>query len=631
MSVVESTGELVAVDRPWSPMIGPGGVRLYGDLTQDYASIWRTQPAVRTVTSFLARNVAQVGLPVFRRLSDTDRERLTDHGMARTISRPNPWTTRYRLFHSLVLDKCIFDRALWVKFRNDDPLLGRQVALVRIAPSKWKPIGDDWMTPAGFTVTGSRGSITLPAESVVYFRGYSPDSDWQGTSPMETMRQMLAEEVASASYREKLWRNGARMEHVITRPSDAPKMSPEAKDRFWARWNAQYVGDANSAKTALLEEGMDIKSMSFSARDAQYLEVKKFNLEEAARMYHVQAPMVGILDHATFSNITELHKMLYQDTLGPTFVEVEEDLELQLLPEYDDTDRVYTEFNINEKLKGSFEEQAKSMQTAVGRPWMTADEARARANLPSLGGDAERLVTPLNVLVGGQASPSDSAPPPKALRRGGKASPPADTAPTHVAKHEEVLAAYFTSQREAHAAGDALDPDAWDPVLAEKLYALSAQLTDEVAGAVAETFGGEYDPDRTLNFLLASAGARASNINATTLEQLAEALDADDPTVAVQELFDGYEETRAGLLAAAAVNTIGNFATVEGAKQSGVATKTWTVTSATPRPEHALVDGETVGIDDVFSNGLRWPHDSGGSAEQVAGCTCTVDFNTEDT
>src|SRR5205085_7599491 len=166
---------------------------------------------------------------------------------------------------------------------REDDVLGTQVAVVRIPPSKWKPVGDDWMTPAGFEITGSKGRIVLPASSVVYFRGYSPDSDWSGTSPMETMRQMLAEEVASAGYRERLWRNGARMEHVITRPKDAPKMSPEAKDRFWARWNAQYVGDANSAKTALLEEGMDIKSMSFSARDAQYLEVKKFNLEEAAR------------------------------------------------------------------------------------------------------------------------------------------------------------------------------------------------------------------------------------------------------------------------------------------------------------------------------------------------------------
>jgi hypothetical protein len=89
---------------------------------------------------------------------------------------------------------------------------------------------------------------------------------------------------------------------------------------------------------------------------------------------------------------------------------IEQDIDLQLLGEWPDTGDMYVEFNIAEKLQGDFEEQIKALQSAVGRPWMTANEARAKQNMRSLAGDADELVTPLNVMVGGQASPRDADP-----------------------------------------------------------------------------------------------------------------------------------------------------------------------------------------------------------------------------
>lgn len=62
----------------------------------EYDKLWRTQPAVRTVVTFLARNIAQLGLPLYQRESDTERKRLQDHPLATLLRRPNPWTTRYR-------------------------------------------------------------------------------------------------------------------------------------------------------------------------------------------------------------------------------------------------------------------------------------------------------------------------------------------------------------------------------------------------------------------------------------------------------------------------------------------------------------------------------------------------------
>jgi hypothetical protein len=109
--------------------------------------------------------------------------------------------------------------------------------------------------------------------------------------------------------------------------------------------------------------------------------------------------MAGILDHATFSNVKEQHKQLYQDCLGPWLVMLEEEHELQILPEFVDIADLYLEFNIAEKLAGSFEDQATVLQQAVGRPWMAPNEARARINLPKMPGDADKLAVPVNLVI----------------------------------------------------------------------------------------------------------------------------------------------------------------------------------------------------------------------------------------
>jgi phage portal protein BeeE len=157
----------------------------------------------------------------------------------------------------------------------------------------------------------------------------------------------------------------------------------------------------------VLEEGMTLREASFSPQEAEFLEGRMLTMEQAARMFHIPPPLVGILRYATYSNITEQHKMLYQDVLAPWCVMLQEEMELQLLPEFGDVENVYLEYNLEGKLAGSFEEQSRALSTAVGGPYMTRNEARGRMNLPQKDG-GDDLITPLNVTRGGQASPQDS-------------------------------------------------------------------------------------------------------------------------------------------------------------------------------------------------------------------------------
>lgn len=387
MAVVISGGVAVAAYKPAA--VAASSLRLTDTESKTYAEMWRTQPQIRTVVSFLARNVAQLGLHVFRRISDLDRERIVDHPVAQLLGRPNPFTTQYRFSEALVADLAIYDNAFLVKVKLPD----QPMSLVRLDPAQVQPEGDDPFVATGYKV----GKTVFKPENIIHFRGYSPlDARW-GMSPMESLRELLAEDRQATLYREQLWRNGARASGYLERPLEAPQWTREGKERFRAGWQAQYTGGAAGAGgTPILEDGMKYVPASTSPRDAQWIESRKLTREEVTSAYHIPPTLVGILDHATYSNITEQHKMLYVDTLGPTLQMIQQELQLQLFPDFPGAEDLYCEYNIAEKLKGSFEEQAQQLQASVGGPWMTRNEARARVNLPQLD-DADNLINPLNL------------------------------------------------------------------------------------------------------------------------------------------------------------------------------------------------------------------------------------------
>ena len=695
MPFIQTAGALLELQTAWAPTAAYGSIRLYDSYNHAYSTIYRTQPNVRTCVDFLARNIAQLGLHVFRRVGENDRLRLRDHPLAQIIERPNAWTTRYRLIEGLVGDLGVYHNAFWLKMRRSD---GR-LSLLQVPPRYVNVKGD--LLPTEYTIDlGSYRQSFAPGD-MVHFRGYSPLSSIVGLSPLETLRRVLAEEQAMGEYREYFWKNGARMYGIVQRPPQkdigGKEWSKDARERFRHEFESLYAGATNSGRTAVLEDGMTWHEMSFDAQESEYLGARKLTREECARAYHIPLPMVGILDNATFSNIKEQHKNLYQDSLGPWLAMIEQEIQLQLLQDLGDADGVYCEFNIAEKLAGSFEDQTAALQAAVGRPWMTANEARARLNLPSMGGDADELVTPLNVLVGGQANPQDSAPPaegqvggqaqrpapiegqaqrPAAI--GGQAQRPAAIggqaqrpAPTRVAaqaqmrgkakrgqldpthpelrdnyeeQHRRLMARAFERQRDAiigkvpvgEEPGKAKAPvdgiwDAarWNRELGNDLRRLALMTATAWGESVTEELDVEFDAERMDAWIAENSRIAAEEINKTTRDGLAAALLDAAPRAAVGALFATAISVRAPEIAVSRVTTLSVFGANEGARQGGLKTKTWQVNSGNPRPEHASMDGETVGIDEYFSNGMRWPGDPMGGAENNSNCKCSVTFGRE--
>lgn len=368
--------------------------------------MWRTQPHLRTVVDFLARNIAQLGLHTFTTTPDGQRERDRNSPVADVLARPNPYMTTFELVYDLVGNHALHNRAYWWVHPGLD---GR----MRI-----DPFPAHWVTPVwgglgaveSYTVSlpeAPEKTISVDSDQMVAFAGWAPEWGAESSSPIETLRLILEEQYHSRRHRVQVWRRNGRVGSYITRPKDAPGWDDTARARFYEMFQA-FVGDTGprAGGSPLLEDGMELKRIGFNASDEEWAESVKLSLRTVAQVYQVNPTMVGDLDQANYSNVREFNRSLYTNTLGPLLRFIEARVNTFVLPLLAAQDGQFVEFNVEEKMRGSFEEQASIMSTSIGGPWLTRNEGRARLNMPPLPGGDE-LITPLNVTAGGQASPQD--------------------------------------------------------------------------------------------------------------------------------------------------------------------------------------------------------------------------------
>ncbi|MFJ8446842.1 phage portal protein [[Kitasatospora] papulosa] len=242
-----------------------------------------------------------------------------------------------------------------------------------------------------------------------------------------------------------------------------------------------------------------------------------------------------------------------------------------------------------------------------------------------------------------------SRPASKQVRAGEAAeTPSAEELPSWITRHFEAISAFFADQGDrvlaalgvtpGATAEDLIDLAVDNEALTEILFQLALGLTQEVGAATAASLGGTFTASETSAALAASAASTAANINTTTVEKLSSTINLAQAPADIRKdaraMFDGMTESRARVLAQARVSQTSNFAAHEGAKQGGARTKTWRVWDANPRKTHQRADGQTVGIREDFTVGKRkgrWPHDHRLGVDEIAGCTCRLQFNREDT
>lgn len=387
--------ELVEVLRSWD-----GALASFG-------TIYRELAPVRTVVDFLADAVSTTALKVYER-TPSGRPEDRDSLPARVLRSPNPEMTGVSLVGTTVRDLGVYGVAYWRKI-DEGPWL------VPLPPERVIPKGGDLLVPEVFQFARyGAAPLEIPRSEIAYFRLYSPHDRRVGVSKLESLRPILAEEIEVSRHRQYFWRYAARREGVIERPADAPDWDPDARERFRNDWAARTATRRNAGKTAILEDGMKWNPDSFSPKESEFVEGRKFILEAVARAYNVPVSLLGLTNTATFASQREFHKALYQDTLPFWYQILESEIQAQVFPwlgEAADGD-LYVEFEVESKLRGSFEEQAQIIAAAVGRPWMTVAEVRQLFNLPDRGDplDDEMAIPTNNVSLGTPAPPPQMAP-----------------------------------------------------------------------------------------------------------------------------------------------------------------------------------------------------------------------------
>lgn len=379
------------------------------ELTMKAGDVWRTQPAVRKVVNFGCRNLASIPMHVYKMGEGNSRERDRTSRAAKLLRKPAPFTTPYKFWHTIHVDNWLTDRWCFVVL-DEDRESGYEAMLFRIPPSRFTVQRGDFGEPIGIEVTGKNyQKFVIPPNMAVFDQGYS--SGWgDPVSPLDALAETLNEAKESRSYRRDLLKNGARVDAVIERPKEAGGWTDTAWERFSKQFATYKVGGGQAGGVPILEDGMKlVKVEAFSPQTLETLEQRKMTDAEVSTFWHIPPELLGVRE-GTYSNLDAFRQMLYTISLGAPIVAWEQALDVMLLGQTDPgQDDLYIEAHVDAKLRGSWAEQTKLLTSAVGAPYMTRNEARARLNMKAIPGGDEMIV-PLNVLVGGLANPSDTAP-----------------------------------------------------------------------------------------------------------------------------------------------------------------------------------------------------------------------------
>lgn len=643
-------------------------------LGQTPGEVYRTQPALRAVVGFLSRNGGALPLKVYERRGENDRPRDTESPLALLLQRPNADTTTYELVRGTFADLMLYGWSLWYTVPDADTLSGWSITRI---PPEWmrEPYTTDGFTPSAFEVQVpalATAPTRIEAADCVRFALYDPSDPVSPASPVEALKQVLAEQISAYDYRNKVWRNGGQVNRWISR-GEGVEWSPEARKRFATDWKERFSGQdgTDTGGTPILEDGMMLHDSTFNAKDAQWAESTRLSREDVAAVYGVNPSLIWHTDAQTYASAKDNARALYSETLAPYLDLVEERINKVLVPRLGmDAGSVYAEFDVQSKVKASPEELLPTLVQATGRPVLLTDEARAMLNRPAIGGDAAELVTPLNLMVGGQLNGEASAEPrAKASEPQAKGGGPAFKSRRQPdaegsAKVTGIIAKFAERQSrrvlseidKAKAAGTLVkavgtgrfaswwDAKRWNRELADDLEPAFADMVSSSARGTLSDISLDpdgYEPEYAEAYVRAMAERNARAFNDVTYRQLKRAVGIDpdeaDPDVqgdSPEGVFEKARQSRAARAAVAMATGCAVFGMREAVRQRVDGKryrtmKTWVHAGsgeASPRDEHLAMDGETVGMDEKFSNGAMWPHDDTFTADESCNCQCQVEI-----
>lgn len=612
--------------------------------------LYQTQDNLRAVVDFLSNSIAQLPLKVYVRDGETERKRDRDSKAAKLLYRPNEDQTEFEFIRALAIEYFVFGSVYVWLLPDVNSESGYQL---RIVPQEWimRSEGSNTYSADVIRICNKNGgtAVDVPRSEFVQFKTYSAGNPGGYLSPISALKQTLCEQVESGRFRRQLWRSSGRLNAQITRPKDVAPWDDEQRKRFATAFREAWgAGGSKAGSIPIMEDGMEIKPFQTSFKESEWAQSVKLSRESVAAAYGVNPSLIWHSDTQTYASSRDNARALYAECLGPVIQMLQQRINAFLLPMVGADPNAYVEFDLTEKLKGSFEERASILQTSVGAPWLTRNEARADMNLPPVEG-GDDLITPLNVLASGEANPGDDYDYEGIDNQAKKLEPCGcksckEAEDLHIKgrsdkeddeKVEAVLKKFFERQSRSvipkiGTTEEWWNQERWDKELAEDLEPVLTEISDKHGKEAAETLKWSYTTELTRKYLEVASKKRAQRINRQTQLRLERDLASEEPDAA--HIFEVRSNT-SDVLARAAATAIASWAVREAAHQAEsagapsvigkVVLKEW-VTGDNARESHAAMNGERVPIDADFSNGQFWPGDSD-DPDESCGCNCSTE------
>ena len=345
--------------------------------------------AVYACVRILAETMASLPLVVYQRRADGGKDKVTDHWLYRLMAkRPNrfqnPFEWREMLQGHLALRGNAYNQII------TNPR-GEIIELMPIHPDRVKIE----LLPSGeyrYRVTDRAGTeVMLPRGEVWHLRGLSSDG-LMGMSPIELARENLGMALAAQDYGARFFANDAKPTGGWIEFPGSFKDN-EAKKVFRESYQQAQSG-ANRGKVLVLENGMKFHEVGVTNKDAQFLELRKFQITDIARLFRVPPHMIADLERATFSNIEQQSLEFVMHTMTPWAERWEASIESELLLEGDD---IEIEFDFANLMRGDAASRSSYYQSGIQNGWLTRNEARIAENLNPIDG-LDQPLRPLNMV-----------------------------------------------------------------------------------------------------------------------------------------------------------------------------------------------------------------------------------------
>jgi len=375
----ETRGQLK--DPSWWKSVFTGAESYSGEtVTQDSAL---RQAVVWACVQAISQDVASLPIKIYSRISESTREPITDHPVAKMLhTAPNGEMSPFTFKEVMTSHVLLYGNAFAEIERNQQ---GQPIGLWILLPENMQVSVSE-----GEVIYTYGGRVTIASENVFHLKGMGHDGIL-GLSPIEYAKNVIGDMQAMQKSGGSFFANSSRPSGVLSHPA---KLSEDASKRLREGWNKMYSGSQSVGKTAILEEGLKFSSMTIPHSESQWLEARQFAVIDICRMYRMPPHVVQDLSHATYSNIESQQIQYLSQTLMPWLRRWEQEVNRKLIGVDDRS--VYAEFLAEEALRGNTLDRYSAYRTARESGWLSINEIRARENLNNIGEQGDKYIQPLN-------------------------------------------------------------------------------------------------------------------------------------------------------------------------------------------------------------------------------------------